>query len=128
MVLRLVFLRTALHSSDYSLNAAKAVIAMQCVMHYTTMSASFSYLMPFLAAFDSNLGASTKLDTMVATRSSERRDNTAGSSGHWRAVEQKAPGIRQDGGSMQQRPREDSVDSKAPIIVKTTSYRVEVGE
>lgn len=86
------------------------------------MSASFSYLKPFLAAFDSNLGASNRLDTVVATRSSERRQATGASSGHGRG-ERKSQKV--DAESLAA-IRETSEDSKAPIIYKTTSYRVEV--
>lgn len=108
-----------------------AVIATQCNMHYSIMSASLLYLKFFLTAFDSNFGASTKLETIVATRSSERRGKShtggGGSSGHWRSRNDtrqatatpelgEAPIVR----------REGSEDSEAPIILKTTTYTVEV--
>ena len=120
--LRLLYFQTPSEANDYSLGATGLVIATQCAMHYSVMSASFSYLQPFLAAFDSNLGASTKLDTVVATRSSERRKGTGASisRGHTTASVQR----NAEPSHLTKRP--SSEDSKAPIIMKTTSYRVEV--
>ena len=108
-----------------------AVIATQCNMHYSIMSASLSYLKPFLAAFDSNFGASTKLDTIVATRSSERRGKSQTgneeSSSHWRS--RNGTGQTTTTPELGEAPmarREDSEDSEAPIILKTTTYTVDV--
>lgn len=128
---RLRYLEIAFKSNDYLFTITGAIIATQCALHYSVMSTSFFYLKPFLAAFNSNLGASTKLDTVVAMRSSERRDGSQGNSKPWHTALQTAvqtvPPIEaeRDRENLQ---RSNSVDSNAPIIWKTQSYRVEVEE
>lgn len=125
---RLRYLNTAFRSNDYLFRITGAIIATQCVLHYSIMSTSFFYLKPFLAAFDSNLGASTKLNTVVATRSSERRDGSQGNSKSWHTAahtaDQIVPQIQaeRDRDTMQ---RSNSGDSDAPIMWKTQSYRVD---
>lgn len=126
---RLSYLDTAFRSNDYLFAITSTITATQCALHYSVMSTSFFYLKPFLAAFDSNLGASTKLDTVVATRSSERRDGSQGNGKSWQTAVhtavQTVPPIQaeRDRDNLQ---RSDSVDSDAPIIWKTHSYRVDV--
>lgn len=128
---RLYHLNIAFHSADYTFAAVSAVIATQCNMHYSIISASLSYLKPFLAAFDSNLGASTKLETIVATRSSGRRGKShtgaGGSSGHRRMRnDARQATVTSELGEASTLRREDSEDSEAPIILKTTTYTVDV--
>lgn len=65
-VFRLVHLKRGLESTQDALFAMSgAIAATQAVLHYTTMAASFAYLKPFLRAFDSNLGATVKVDNTV---------------------------------------------------------------
>lgn len=67
-VLRLVYLREGLSDDKDTIFAlTKAVIATQVVLYYTTMASSLAYLKPFLRAFDSNLGATVKVDTVVSS-------------------------------------------------------------
>lgn len=124
---RLYLFNDAIQSSDYFLDASSAVISMQVAMHYSTMSASLSYLQPFLLAFDSNLGASTKIETVVGARSSNRQKYAAGS-GRWSSNGRNQRSDAQcDDNIAALRERENSEDSKAPIILKTTSVQVDVG-
>ncbi|KAK6437724.1 hypothetical protein LTR95_006080 [Oleoguttula sp. CCFEE 5521] len=123
--LRLYYLRSAFNSNDFIFGATSAIISAQCVIHYSVISASLTYLKPFLAAFDSNLGASTKLETVVATRSRDFKKNMTDSGGHRggtrEVVSRTYAEIERD------HPRKNnSQDSDAPIILKTVSYRVEV--
>lgn len=68
IVFRLIYLRRALTTDgDPSFALTNAIIATQVVLHYTTMAASFAYLKPFLRAFDSNLCATVKVDTVVSS-------------------------------------------------------------
>ncbi|KAK3705217.1 hypothetical protein LTR37_013378 [Vermiconidia calcicola] len=119
VILRLIYLQIAFDSNDFELKASGSVLATQCALHYSIMSASFSYLKTFLAAFDSNLGASIKLETVVATRSGDRTIDTG--SGN-RPTRTAAGYTNAERG---QPPRSVSEDSKAPIIFKTQTYRVE---
>lgn len=67
-VYRLYYLQKGLHSSDDTLFAlTDTYISAQAVLHYTTIAASFAYIKPFLRSFDSNLGATVKVDTVVST-------------------------------------------------------------
>lgn len=67
-VFRLIYLRRGLDADqDPQFSLTNAIIATQVILHYTTMAASFAYLKPFLRAFDSNLGATVKVDTVVST-------------------------------------------------------------
>ena len=65
-IFRLVYLKTNLQDPDPTFSLLYAVVAAQAVLHYTTMAASFAYLKPFLRAFDSNMGATVKVDTIVS--------------------------------------------------------------
>ncbi|KAK4495084.1 hypothetical protein PRZ48_013411 [Zasmidium cellare] len=129
---RLRYLHNAFYSDDYLFTVTGAILASQCALHYSVMSTSFFYLKPFLAAFNSNLGASTKLDTVVATRSSERRGGSHGNSNSnksWQTAVQTAVQVAPPVQAEREREnlhRSNSVDSDAPIIWKTRSYRVEV--
>lgn len=123
--LRLFYLRRAFHSSDYSIEATGAIIATQCVLHYSVMSASFSYLKPFLAAFDSNFGATIKLDTLAAAHSAQATKESGGGRKQWHSERHTATATQGDL-DLNQLRRNNSQDSKAPIIFKTQSYRVEV--
>lgn len=121
VAVRLHYLDDAFRSSDYFFDMTDAVVATQCVLHYSVMSTSFFYLKPFLAAFDSNLGASTKLDTVVATRSSERRDG-AGNSGSHPSV--RANSKVQASSEVERLPSNGTESSKAPMIWTSRSYSV----
>lgn len=67
-VFRLWYINRGLHADNDALFAlADAYIAAQAVLHYTTIASSFAYVRPFLRAFDSNLGATVKVDTVVST-------------------------------------------------------------
>ncbi|KAK3680943.1 hypothetical protein LTR37_021016 [Vermiconidia calcicola] len=120
VILRLIYLQRAFASNDFELKALGSVLATQCALHYSIMSAPFSYLKSFLAAFDSNLGASIKLETVFATRSGDRTTDTSSGSRHTTIAASHA------NSEPVQRPRTSSEDSKAPIIFKTQTYRVEV--
>ncbi|KAF2170387.1 hypothetical protein M409DRAFT_19210 [Zasmidium cellare ATCC 36951] len=130
---RLRYLHAAFVSDDYLFTVTGAILATQCALHYSVMSTSFFYLKPFLAAFNSNLGASTKLDTVVATRSSGRRDGSQSNSNSnnksWHTAVQTAvqtvPPVQAER-ELEDLHRSNSVDSNAPIIWKTRSYRVDV--
>ena len=123
-------------------------------MHYTIMAASFAYLKPFLSAFNSDLGATVKLDTVMNTsgpsggyaggRQISNQLNSGGSysmkplshnhsqsRGH---SQTRAAGIvtSQTAAEQMRREREErrrrgdsnSQDSNAPIILKTQTYEV----
>lgn len=121
---RLQYLKNALASNDYLFHATSPIIAAQCVLHYSIMSASLFYLKPFLAAFNSNLGASTKLDTAVATRSSERRGVSKSATKDKHTPAELSQSHSEIPSDLLQRDR--SRDSKAPIIWRTQSYFVDI--
>lgn len=67
-VYRLYYLQKGLHSlSDTLFALTDTYISAQAVLHYTTIAASFAYIKPFLRSFDSNLGATVKVDTVIST-------------------------------------------------------------
>lgn len=67
-IFRLIYLRNGLSADKDTIFAlTNAIIATQVVLYYTTMASSLAYLKPFLRAFDSNLGATVKVDTVVST-------------------------------------------------------------
>lgn len=66
-VFRLMYLKSDLQKPDPTFSLVYTVITAQAVLHYTTMAASFAYLKPFLRAFDSNMGATVKVDTVVSS-------------------------------------------------------------
>jgi hypothetical protein len=80
-IFRLIYLRKGLSiDKDTTFALTNAVIATQAVLHYTTMASSFAYLKPFLRAFDSNLGATVKVDTVVSSGYTPTKWNEHGGS------------------------------------------------
>lgn len=68
VVYRLYYLQKGLQASEDTLFAlTDTYVSAQAVLHYTTIAASFAYIKPFLRSFDSNLGATVKVDTVVST-------------------------------------------------------------
>ena len=66
-VFRIALMKDYLASPDVTFDATNVTITTLVVLHYSLMAASFTYLKPFLRAFDSNLGATTKMDTSLST-------------------------------------------------------------
>lgn len=101
----------------------KATIATQTALHYTVMAASFAYLKPFLSIFDSNLGATIKLDTVVST-SHQQHFNSQGSYS-LAPVSRTVVHVQQRTlGNERNNVRSSSSDSHAPIILKTQTFEV----
>lgn len=69
---RLKFLGEDLYAPDQTFGLVNSTIATQVVLHYTVMAASFAYLKPFLAVFDSNLCATVKFDQSRSYNSSSQ--------------------------------------------------------
>ena len=124
-----MYLKSGFDSNDFTLGITNATISTQAAMHYTVMAASFAYLKPFLSAFDSNLGATVKLDTVMNTygpsarQASDRMKSAA--SYNLKPVSQTGvtsqPENRRE---ERKRQRDSSQDSNAPIIMKTQTYEV----
>lgn len=125
-----MYLRSGFEGSNFTLDITNAVIATQCALHYTVMAASFAYLKPFLAAFDSNLGATVKLDTTMNLSGASARagvSNQLKSGGSYtmkplsqNVVTSQPDNRRED----KRRQRDSSQDSNAPIIMKTQTFEV----
>ncbi|KAG8423424.1 hypothetical protein J3458_000324 [Metarhizium acridum] len=60
---RLHFVRVSRYASDATFNSTEIAIATQVVMHFSIMAATFPCFRQFLQAFDSGLGATTKIST-----------------------------------------------------------------
>lgn len=69
---RLKYLQEDLYASDQIFGLLNSAIVTQVVLHYTVMAASFAYLKPFLAVFDSNLCATVKFDQSRSYNSSSQ--------------------------------------------------------
>lgn len=127
-IVRLVYLQQTLDKADYMFGMVNAIIATQCVLHYTVMAASFSYLKPFLSAFDSNFGATVNLDTVAGSQYAPGSRNKGKSymmksmSRSDKVDELRTP--RAADIDETRRNRTSSQDSKAPIIVKTRTFQV----
>jgi hypothetical protein len=138
VALRLMYLKSGLSASDFTLSITSAVICTQSALHYSVMAASFAYLKPFLSAFDSNLGATVKLDTVYG---SSQPNGRVGESGQMKSggsyslrplgngrsnagVTVGSQTDRQGERDDRRRQRDSSQDSNAPIIMKTQTYEV----
>jgi hypothetical protein len=124
-----MYLRSGFDGDDFTLDITNAVITTQCAMHYTVMAASFAYLKPFLSAFDSNLGATVKLDnaTNGSYPSARQSSNQLKSGGSYslKPLSQNAANVTsQNEREIKRRQRNSSQDSNAPIIMKTQTYEV----
>lgn len=133
-----MYLRSALSATDFTLAITSAIICTQCALHYTVMAASFAYLKPFLSAFDSNLGATVKLDTAYGSSNPTARQGESGQLksggsynlrplGNGRSNTGVGVGShvdRQGEREERRRQRDSSQDSNAPIIMKTQTYEV----
>lgn len=126
-IVRLVYLRQGLNSSDYTFGLVNAIIATQFVLHYTIMAASFGYLKPFLSAFDSNLGATVNLETVAASQyvsGSQNKGNSYMMKSMSRSDETNESRTPRTATDESRRDRNSSQDSNAPIIVKTQTFQV----
>ncbi|KZZ91466.1 hypothetical protein AAL_06702 [Moelleriella libera RCEF 2490] len=63
IVYRLLYVRRAVDRSDVTMSITESVMATQVVMHFSIMAATFPCFRQFLQAFDSGLGATTKIGT-----------------------------------------------------------------
>jgi len=122
-ILRLIFLRSGLDASDFTFGMTKATIATQAALHYTVMAASFAYLKPFLSIFDSNMGATIKLDTVVST-SHQLPFNNQGNYSLAPVSRTVVHTQHRPSGEGRNNARSSSSDSNAPIILKTQTYEV----
>ncbi|KAM4060948.1 MFS transporter [Hirsutella rhossiliensis] len=66
---RLDFLRARVSGSDATFDTTNAAISTQVVVHLSIMAATFPCFRQFLQAFDSGLGATTKIPTELGTGS-----------------------------------------------------------
>lgn len=137
-IFRLIYLKSDLQKSDPTFSLVYATITAQAVLHYTTMAASFAYLKPFLRAFDSNLGATVKVDTVVSSgypgnsrsheQSSKDRDKPKHMSTSF-AVSAQARSVAEDfedEHELADRPRLNNVD--APSSVTNSQSDSNTGE
>lgn len=69
IVFRLGFLGDRVSGSDATFDTTNAAITTQVVLHLSVMAATFPCLRQFLQAFDSGLGATTKIGTELGTGS-----------------------------------------------------------
>lgn len=72
VIFRLVFVRRSMDSPDATFGFTESAIATQVVMHFSIMAATFPCFRQFLQAFDSGLGATTKISTELGTGSRSR--------------------------------------------------------
>ncbi|KND88390.1 hypothetical protein TOPH_07024 [Tolypocladium ophioglossoides CBS 100239] len=66
---RLVFVHRSMDVPDATFGFTESAIATQVVMHFSVMAATFPCFRQFLQAFDSGLGATTKIATELGTGS-----------------------------------------------------------
>lgn len=66
---RLYFVHRSINTTDATFDPTNTVIATQVVMHFSIMAATFPCFRQFLQAFDSGLGATTKIATELGSGS-----------------------------------------------------------
>jgi len=105
-----------------------ALIATQFVLHYTIMATSFAYLKPFLSTFDSNFGATIKLDASTVS-SYHQGSKNQGNSYLMKPMSRsdaanESTTRRATDADETRRDRNSSQDSNAPIIVKIQNFQM----
>lgn len=112
---RLSSLRSRMYGSDMTFDTTNATVSTQVVIHLSIMAATFPCFRQFLQAFDSGLGATTKIPTELGS----------GSQSHSGYALQSLVGTCEEGRSINKRrqPAKLRPDATAEIISKATADR-----